>query len=298
MSSIVRDNGTDTAWYRLRSGLAAVRRTTADQEGFTLVEVMVAMTVMIIVLTLSVTIVTSYFSNGAQINSAYQGFDEVIPSTTALQQFFITMVEPAPPAVGTGVLTPVPPFSYNPPVGSPGNNPSIPSGYQLSPNSVTFTSNTGDPNGPGLVTITTLANGAPRAGSPQTYTLKETLTPADPGTCPDVGTGTQCTWGVTTTPKLVISIADLTNGATSAATPVFQFATTTSGGVVSPYSTSSGSTWENAFGPGTCSSQGNCPSDQITSITITFQIQPLGNQSTSYQTTVTPMSIPYATNVG
>lgn len=258
----------------------------ADQ-GFTLVELMIAMTITAVIITLSTTIISSYFNNGAQINSAYQGFDEVIPSTTSLQQYLITMVEPATPTVSGGAFTPIPPFSYN-----------SSTGYQLSPNSATFTSNTGDPSGPGLVQISTTANAAPRGGNPQTYTLMATLTPADPGTCPDVSSGTKCTWGVTTKPTRIVTINDLINGSTTATTPVLQFATNTSGGIVSPYSTTAGSAWQTAFGPGSCSSQGNCPADQITAVTISVQVQPPGKATSVYQTTVTPLSISYATNVG
>jgi prepilin-type N-terminal cleavage/methylation domain-containing protein len=283
---------------RCRSSLERRRNGEGADQGFTLVELMIAMTITAIILTLSTTIISSYFNNGTQINSAYQGFDEVIPSTTGLQQYFITMVEPATPTVASGAFTPIPPFSYNPPTESAGNNPALPAGFQLSPNSATFTSNTGDPNGPGLVQISTTANAAPKNGNPQTSTLIATLTPADPGTCPDVTSGTKCTWGVTTTPKRIATVNDLINGATNATTPVLQYATTTSGGIVSPYSTTAGSTWQTTFGPGSCSSQGNCPADQITAVTIAIQIQPPGKQTTVYQTTVTPFSISYATNVG
>ncbi len=274
------------------------RRRHTDDEGLTLVEVLIAMAILLTVMTLSTTIISSYFTNGAQINGAYRGFQEIIPSTTAMQQYMVTMVEPNPAGVSGGVFVPVPPFAYNPPVGSAGNNPALPPGYQLSPNSATFTSNVGDPNGPAEIQVTTTPNAAPRPGQPQTYTLIATSTPADPGTCPGVSSGTQCTWGVTTTTKRLFTITDLVNGAVDAPTPVFQFTTTTSAGPVTPYATAAGSTWQTTFGPNTCSSRGNCPADQISSVTITLEIEPSGGETTAYHTTVTPISIPYAQNVG
>lgn len=284
------------SWLRPTALAERLRRPECEL-GFTLVEVLISMTILLVIITISMTVMSTFFSNASQINGAYQGFDEVIPSTTSMQQYIITMVEPTNPAVSAGGYIPVPPFAYNPPVGTAGNNPALPAGYQLDPNSATFTSNTGDPNGPAQINVTTTANAPPKAGNPQTYTLQVTVTPADPGTCPGVTTGTQCTWGVSTKTKIVFTVSDLVNGSTNSTPPVLQYTTNISSGTI-PYSTLSGSAWMEAFGPNTCLSQGNCPADQVASVTISIQIQLPGGLSTVYQTTVNPVSIPYAQNVG
>jgi prepilin-type N-terminal cleavage/methylation domain-containing protein len=136
----------------------------ASDSGFTLVELLIAMTILLIVLTLATTIIGSFFSNQTRITATYNGFDEILPATTTMQRFAITMVEATPPTVTGGVYVPVPPYRYSA------------TGYQLSPNSATFTSDVGDPNGPSLITISTTANAAPRSGSPQTYTVTATST--------------------------------------------------------------------------------------------------------------------------
>jgi hypothetical protein len=109
--------------------------------------------------------------------------------------------------------------------------------------------------------------------------------------------GTACTWQHSPA-KEIFTLSDVINGSITAPTPLFQYTTSLSGGTPVPYSTAAGSQWVDAFGPNTCIEQGDCPADQITSINITFQVQPRGATSSVYQTTVTPVSIPYAQNVG
>lgn len=259
------------------------------EQGFTLVELMVSMTILLIVLTLTTTIINSFFSSQTRITATYNGFDQILPATTTMQRFAITMVEATPPALVDQVYVPTPPYLLDPTTNS----------YELSPNSATFTSNVGDPNGPSLITISTTTNAPPRSGSPQTYTVKATITPADAGHCPDVSAGTACIWNGPA--KEIFTLTDVINGSVTSPTPLFQYTTALSGGTPVPYSNGTGTpstSWTTAFGPGSCIAQGNCPADQITSIAINFQVQPRGSSASVYQTTVTPVSIPYAQNVG
>lgn len=255
-------------------------------EGFTLVELLISMTILMILFALTTTIISSFFSNQTRITATYNGFDQILPATTAMQRSFIDMVEPTPPAVVGGIYVPVPPLQYN-----------AGSGYQVSPNSATFTTNVGDPNGPALIVVATTSNASPRAGSPQTYSVKATITDADRGTCPGVSTGTACTW-LTNPVKTLFALTDVTNGSQTASDPIFQYTTAQSGGSPIPYSTLSGSAWSAAFGPNTCIAQSNCPADQITAVAVNFDIQPRGSASSVYHTIITPVSIPYAQNVG
>jgi prepilin-type N-terminal cleavage/methylation domain-containing protein len=267
-----------------------------DENGFSLVELMVSILILTILITISTTIISAFFASGTRIQASYQGFSEILPASTNLQRYFRSMTESAPPGVTGGTYLPTPPIQYD-----------STNGYHLGPNSITFTSNLGDVNGPSLITIATTLNPPPTHSGPQTSTLVATVTPADPNTCPTPANNANpaltqpltCTWNGS--PRTTVDLTDLTNVSTAIA-PAFQFTTKESNGAPVLYSIASGSAWEKAFGPKTCSVLTGqnvvCPADQITQVQIDLQIQPVNGFPSTFETSVSPISIAYAQNVG
>ena len=272
-----------------------LRRATDD--GMTLVEVLVAMSILTVVMAVSATVITFFYSQQNSISRSSSGFTEVIPTTTTLQAFFRSMVEPAPQAVVDAVLVPVPPFQP-----APGSSSSGP--FALGPFSATFTANVGDPNGPALFTITTTPNTAPYPSGvgPGTFTFTMTEARAVAGTCPfqpDSANPTYCQWD-TANPKTVVSLDDVVNGPGSAAgtaNPILQY-TWGANTSPTPYSTAAGSPWQTDFGANSCTSITTCPADQITRVDINLTVQKLHGLQSGYATSVTPIAISYSEVVG
>lgn len=266
-------------------------------DGMTLVELLVAMSILTVVMAVSATVVTFFYGQENSINRSYSGFTEVIPTTTTLQAFFRSMVEPAPQAVVNAVLVPVPPFQQ-----APGGSSSGP--FELGPYSATFTANIGDPNGPALFTITTTANTAPYPAGvgPGSYTFTMTEAKAVAGTCPfqpNSASPTYCSWD-TTNPKIVVSLNDVINGPGSAAgtaAPILQY-TWGSNTSPTPYSSAAGSPWQTDFGANSCTSITSCPADQITRVDINLTVQKVHGLEAGYTSSVTPIAKSYSEVVG
>ena len=262
-----------------------------------LVEVLVAMSILTIVLAVSATVINFFYSQQGSIDRSYSGFTEVIPTTNTLQSFLRSMVEPAPQAVVNGALVPVPPFQQ-----APGGSSTGP--FQLGPFSATFTANIGDPNGPALFTITTTANTAPYPSGvgPGSYTFTMTEARAVSGSCPfqpNSASPTYCSWS-TANPKIVFSLDDVVNGpgsAAGAATPILEY-TWGANTSPTPYSATAGSPWQTDFGTNSCTAVGSCPADQITRIDINLSVQKLHGLEAGYSSSVAPIAIGYSEVVG
>lgn len=262
-----------------------------------LVEVLVAMSILTIVLAVSATVINFFYSQEGSINRSYSGFTEVIPTTSTLQAYLRSMVEPAPQAVVDGALVPVPPFQ--PSSGSSSSGP-----FEIGPFSATFTANVGDPNGPALFTITTTANTAPypTGVGPGSYTLTMTESKAVGGTCPfqpNSANPTYCSWN-TSNPKIIFSLDDVVNGPGStagAASPILQY-TWGANTSPTPYSAASGSAWQTDFGASSCTSTTICPADQINRVDVNISVQKLHGLEAGYGSSVTPIAIGYSEIVG
>jgi hypothetical protein len=263
----------------------------------TLVEILVSMTVLMVILAMTTTVISTFYNQQTQLTASYSAFQQILPASTTLQQFFRTLTEPAPTA-STGV--PVPAFT--PVSTSPAS--ALKGPFNLSPNSATFATNLGNPSGPSLVTVTTTANTSP-AG---TYTLTATVASPTANTCPGTpetgnnlsSTSTACTWS--STPTRAFQITDLTNGSATAASPVFQYtlsSSTTNTPV--PYTTagvSPGSVWTSTFGANSCTTTTSCPVTQIQTVTIDIEVQAPSGGTASYQTLVSALAPNYSTFVG
>ncbi len=164
------------------------------EAGLTLVELLVAMALLGLLMAIVSTSVDAYVGASNTVSSSYQATDQLLPSTVVIQRLIRAEVEPAP----TPAATPANPF----PTPTPAFVPS-----SLTPTSMTFTSNVGNPNGPDLVTMSTAASTPCGHCQYPTTSFTVTETAPAPGTCPGVSSGTACSWTGTT--KTVVDVLDV-----------------------------------------------------------------------------------------
>jgi hypothetical protein len=160
-------------WFAWRAPSARPREVVRDEQGFTLVELLIAVTTLLILFAMTVPIVDTLFSTIARVNNTYINVNQLLPVSTNLQRFIRSAVEPGPTSGGV----PVPAFITG----------------SITPTSMTFYTNIGDPNGPAEIvascTSSTPSSGLCNAGG--TFTV--TVAKANAGTCPPAGSA--CTWG-------------------------------------------------------------------------------------------------------
>ena len=280
---------------RGRGASRLVRGRHRDEEGMSLVELMVSMVVLLVIMGMTMIVLNTFYANQNQLSASYSAFQQVLPASTSLQQFFRTLTEAAPTNASTGV--PVPAFT--PVSTSPASALTGP--FNISPNSAIFTTNLGNPSGPSLITATTTANTSPVG----TYTLTVTVAAPNGNTCPGLpatgnnlsATSSACTWG---TPTRAFQINDITNGSPTATSPIFQY-TLSTGSAAVPYTTgtnSPGSVWLSNFGASSCSSVSACPITGVQTVTMDIEVQAPGGQSASYKTTVSALAPFYSKFVG
>lgn len=247
-------------------------------DGFTSVELIVAMSIMALIMVITVPVVNTAFAVSNGVQNSYATVNQVLPATTLLERLIRSAASPAPalgldtttgqwvqqnPTVGG---TPTPPFApVTMPVQSnpvafqaPSNGP-----FAMSPNSMSFYSNIGDPAGPEYIQATTTAI----PGSTD-YRFKVTATPADAGSCPTTlnlathTNGTVCTY-LNASARTLVDVTTVLNGAATSATPIFQYSnqvpTTQNSGVPSvvPVGTLNAS----------CSAT-SCPPNQVTFVHV------------------------------
>jgi hypothetical protein len=271
----------------------ARRRRAGDDEGLTMVELMVAFTCLIVLLTLVATALTTYLTAGTTVISSYNATDQLLPSSMIIQRLIRSEVEPAPSTVAnscSAVNTPCPPFV-----------PSAVGTY-----SMTFYANVGLSNGPAKIVMAegTASKCSGCKFSSAVFTVTEypacpTLTTAT-STCP-VNTGcpfstsstSTCAWSTSGT--VLVDIPDVVNGDTpvpnstspaiTTSTPIFTYNT------LDPYS---GTYVSSAGGtPGTggilpnfasCSAPtptanpttANCLADTIQSVGVDLEVEVQG----------------------
>lgn len=288
-------------------------------EGFTLVELMVAMIVFSLVMVATGITLTNVLRISYQTSAIQTETNPVLNLSTTLERLVRSEVEPAPP-VPVG----------NPPLPQyPKPTPGFARGGTKT-NSMTFYANTGDPNGPALVVAAESPTSNPCTGggcATLTYTFTVTETAADPNSCPTSvnlahGAGTGCTY-TPSNAKQVISINNVANDPSSQ--PIFTYTVLHADGTTTtptPAQINNASeTWPGALAPplgffDTCTAGpdpgSSCPSDAIESVEFSFLIYDQGAPNiaagitgtkgvTGYDTTVyrlSSTSYQYSGNVG
>jgi Prokaryotic N-terminal methylation motif len=243
-----------TGWpSRLRAVRRPVRVAAKGDEGFTLVELLVAFAALMILFGVTLPVLNTYLSAGNQVLSTYNDDDQLVSNQNILARLIRSEVEPAPATSGV----PTPPF--------------VPS--SISTVGATFYANIGNSAGPAKIVM---ASSTPvKCSGCKYYTSDFTLTEYPPSTtpsntCPGTGTGTACTWS--SSGVQLININDVVNGQTNlpqATTPIFTYNT------LNPTTTLySPNTAISAFA--TCSAT-TCLADNIQSVEIDLQVETPGS---------------------
>jgi len=299
-----------------------------DDEGLTLVELMVAFTVMLLLFGIMASVVTTYLSAGTAVTSSYRSTDQLLPGSIIIQRLIRSEVEPAPTLLTTvsgacgAANVPCPPFP-----------PSTIGSY-----STTFYSNVGGTagqNGPAkIVMALSTPTKCPGCKFP-TAQFTVTEYPAQSGCPVTVVSSSTCTWSASGT--RLVTINNVVNGLTlSGGTPVLSTTAnawagcTGCGGPIFTYNTldpysaayvagagGSPSTTPTSLPSGilpnfaTCSApttnangvptSSNCPADNIQSVQFDIQVQVQGSPMQENSFTVYRLSSTsslYSTLVG
>lgn len=188
-----------------------------NDDGLTLVEVLVAFTALIVLFTISANVLTTYLNLGTSVTSSYSATDQLLPGSIIMQRLLRSQVEPAPTLTST--VTGVPAgYCANPTanVPCPAFPPSTVGVY-----STTFYANIGDVNGPAKIvmaeTTPTKCSGCKFPSA--TFTVTQYRAVAS--TCPFSATATNvCSWSATGT--ILVNIHNVVNGLSlnSSGTPI------------------------------------------------------------------------------
>ena len=237
--------------------------------GMTLVELLVASSLLIGLLTIVAVSLNAFMTVGNQVQASYANTNSVIPSSTTLQRLIRTMVEPAPPSASSLPSIPTPMFKVGPQTAY----------------SATFYSNVGSTLGPAQIVA---------AVSGTTFSVTEQLPNA--GSCPFSSTDTTDKCAYTTASVLtLVSIPYVQNVATT--TPVFTytlldpyFTTPQSTGTISTFNTACTATQVGTLtGTGTRESS-TCPGDTVQGVEVDLQIKSPGSVQTTQDTVVYRLS--------
>ena len=189
------------------------RRACNTESGMTMVELLIAFTVMILLMTVATAALTTYLNLGEQVISSYGNTEQVLTVATSLQKLVRSQVEPAPtPTTGANANIPSPPFST---VAGSDTGQYVGS-TAVGTFSATFYSNVGNAAGPARIVATETANpGA--VGNRRTWTFTVSQQIPDAGSCPfAVSSAKICTYNGTSNnpPKIVLSLPDVVNNDT------------------------------------------------------------------------------------
>jgi type II secretory pathway pseudopilin PulG len=234
--------------------LVARRQTGETDGGFTLVELLVALTTFIILITLVSVSVDMFVNVSTQVTTSYANSDQILPVATSIQRLIRTEVEPGPALTATSA--PNPPFV----VGAE------------STTSATFYANVGVAGQPARVVA---------ALTGTTFTVTEQL--ADAGSCPtSITSNALCTFTKNPVTQ-VASMANVVNGTYPSAadpTPVFTYTLldTSAGGagiqipVTDPATTFTTCTYSSDLAT-------TCPYDTVEGVEIDLLVKSPGSRS-------------------
>jgi len=176
--------------------------TRRDEDGFSLIELTIAMLLSAILMGTVLTTVDSFFHAEATANFSYAGTDKLLPVGTSFQRLLRTAVSPA--TGGTGAA-PIPPF------GTYTATHTLTPATPIQSTTLTFFSNDNTPNGP----VEVIAKLSGTTFSVSTKSPKST-------TCPGLKTRPvtdRCTWN--TPAHKIYTVPDVAN--TALGKPVFQY---------------------------------------------------------------------------
>ncbi len=255
-----------------------------NDDGLTLVELMVAFACLIVLLTIAASALTTYVTAGTTVISSYSATDQLLPSSMVIQRLIRSEVEPAP----------MPPTNSSCAVANASCPPFLTG--SVGTFSTTFYANIGDANGPAKIVM---AESTPtECSSCRFYTSVFTVTeyPAVASTCPFSETSTAtCSWS--SSGKVLVDISSVVNGAAPltvgsvtttplpyASTPIFTYNTldTVSNDYVPGAGGSTVGTTGMLSGFGTActppsTTSQNCPQDTIQSVGVDLEVEVQGS---------------------
>lgn len=185
-----------------------------DDDGMTLIECLLASTLLVVITTLVLISMTTFLTLGTSVFAQYQEYDTILPAVSNLRPLIAAEAEPGPADV-TGA--PIPGFGLD----TSGTPDTI---SAIGNFSLTFYANVANANGPAkIVAGLTTASGTPNTGgtttcavkTPCNFQVQEYLPTA--GSCPGVSSGTKCAY---TTFKSITNVLDVIN---TTAQPVFNY---------------------------------------------------------------------------
>jgi prepilin-type N-terminal cleavage/methylation domain-containing protein len=280
---------------------AKLRRhhTYGGDDGFTLVELMVAMIVFSMLLVMTTPVITTFLNVDSNITNTVGTVGSILPATSTLQRYIRSAVSPAPSNPPPFASIGAPPAAGYP-AGTP--NPTL---YQVGSNQMSFYSNVGDldangnPIGPRLVTLTT-SGPLPRTGYTVTLSSQKSVVGSCPGSnalTMSQATNAACSY-VNQPATLDFSINYVTNGSQTDPNPIFQYiAGITSTGlpnVVVPGSAPAG--WN--CSASTCVPATAAAIATVTGVQIDVESKQTVGSLTSFRTTVLFFANGYSANVG
>jgi hypothetical protein len=258
-----RPTSTRAGWHRVLARHGEDRPGRYDEDGLTLVEVLIAFIVLIVLLTVVGTALSSYLNAGTSVVSSYTATDQLLPSSVIIQRLIRAEVEPEAISSTTSAVcptanTPCPPFLL---------------GTTTTAYSTAFYANIGDPNGPAKIVMSSSTPTKCLTCRFYTSTFTVTQYAANSGTCPFSVTSTAtCTWS--SSGKILVNITGVVNGQTNlpnASLPIFTYNTLNpSTTVYTPNVPVS------SFATGTCTSVSACPADNVQSVEVDIQVQVQG----------------------
>jgi type II secretory pathway pseudopilin PulG len=257
-----------TTWSRVNARREARRPGGREEDGFTLVELLVAFTALVVLITVVGTAITTYLNVANNVISSYNATDQLLPSSVIIQRLIRNEVEPSPTTSATSAVCPTanapcPPFLL---------------GTSSTAYSTAFYANVGDPNGPAKIVM---SSSAPAKCTTCTfYTSTFTVTEyhanayssGNPnGSCPLAAnnnlSGT-CTWSSNGT--ILVDVLGVVNGQASLHDPnlpIFTYNTLNpSTSVYTP------NTPVSSFATGTCTSVSACPADNVQSVEVDLEV--------------------------
>lgn len=259
------------------------RRTEVDH-GYTLVEMAVAVALTGTLLAISLIVFNTFAHVETGTFSSYAELNQLTPVGTAFQRLLRTAVSPATGGVGAA---PVPPFGIYTATGA------LTSATPISKTSLTFFANTGNANGPAMVTATltvTTVAARPTAG---TFLVTEKWPTST--SCPGLGSATtptqpatnRCDWS-TQPQHTVLRVSNVLVASTK---PVFAYHLTPplNNPPTLPPATKPGygTPADLGLSPfGTCTAT-SCPADHIQSVTVDIEVHVPGAKNKVESQTVT-----------